>query len=614
LILIDCGAPKHGGGAVTVDELRGELVRIGRSGESTPEENAAAERLIATIDSGSGSHLKRQALDELVTELMKQPAAVKAATRIESMARGRAVRVKSTDELKAKAQGNWEKVAGNVHHGAAKQHALPDVLEWHRGDKRLNNVVIKTILAKVSKEQPYGRLRVASLQQLRISDEPVSTPSSADLGVHIPTEYRHLAPTAKGATEWSLFEELASRFAAAGLSVYSKPHEDTPTVLMLSPELYNRPELCLELSKHIPDTDQLVATDNVKKRNRGSVMGRASIMGGGGGGRASISGGRRGSNLLLQLDQPALTLTQAVSEAEMQESRWLPKFSCFGRRKGEDQKAKDDDVHAVDMISTAGGAAFVPLFSTQSTLSWYANTCPTTLADGALTSLKFDKWPASRDLQEAMVFSIANEMKKKHIEGTLKSKPASPAPKGSTEASKYSDAPTDGGINREEWGAGSGERRPSHQDEIPELSKPPSHRAFGMTDLPSHRGVEAEAGAEPVADVEAGAPADSADGAAGSKAGSPSSTGRSSNSGSNRKGSARGGMRGWSSSKKDKDTAEPAATAATSGRAAADTEMRVDEFTSHKDILPIVDESGEGAPASAPAAAKPKGPERRLSA
>jgi hypothetical protein len=110
---------------------------------------------------------------------------------------------------------------------------------------------------------PYHPLaQVFDITELRLSMEPPAAAfNDGKLKVHVPTEYKQLAATAKDATEWSLYEEICERFTTAGATVVPEPTENTPTVIMLCPDLYTEFELCLGLSNYLPDKDQCLDSD-----------------------------------------------------------------------------------------------------------------------------------------------------------------------------------------------------------------------------------------------------------------------------------------------------------------------------------------------------------------
>ena len=202
--------------------------QLDNGGDSSPEQHNAAERLISAVESGSGVHLQRKELDGLIAELQGQPEALAALTRVQSTIRGHLARTASA----AGSKGGWGRARSNML--KSKKAGLPDVLEWHREDKLFTDVAIKTIIAQVTCEQPFGRPRATKLSQLKIGGEPPAwhTGGASGYAVHVMPELRELKPTAKGGAEATLYDELAAQFAAHGIAVQDAPAPDTPSVLV----------------------------------------------------------------------------------------------------------------------------------------------------------------------------------------------------------------------------------------------------------------------------------------------------------------------------------------------------------------------------------------------
>lgn len=294
LLLVDAGPPTRSSGPVTVTELRAQLKRLARSGESTAEETYAVEQLIETLESGFEDR---------------------------------------------------------------------EVVEWFRNDERFSNVVLKTIVANIVAVQPTKNANAAHVSQMKISSEPpLRIPKTGlGLGVHIPAEYLELAPTAAGSTEASLFHEVATRFLAFGIRVHAHPTAGTATVFLLCSELYERPDLMHALAQMLPPKD-----DEEEKPTLPS--------------RLSVSG-----SVQMLKTQSTSSSTRSVL-------------------------LKHTDTPGAPLQITAT-AAWLPLFSTSTTLSWYSSQCPSSLGStGAGDTFEFDKWPTSQPLQEAAVLSIAKDM------------------------------------------------------------------------------------------------------------------------------------------------------------------------------------------------------------
>jgi len=380
LILIDEGPPKRSSGAVTSDELRAQARMLSRSGETTAEEDNAIEWLIATLEENNAAHMRKVAINMEIAELKSQPGAHLAAEKIQAVSRGRRSRALSNTAARETHEGS--------HHSVEP---LPEELEWHRDDRRFTDVVLKTILAKATAQEPKAQLRATKLSQLRISDEtPFRVPPTGlGIGVHIPAIYRELAPTAQGGSARSLFEELALRLSAHGITVHQSITSGAPTLFLVCPELYARPDLVSNLADLLPDeaqeTKRGTATE-VSREQGTSPVEFLTFM--------SVGNKVKPARLSLSAVKPRRVSVMAPRRA----STMLNQANVPGR---------------ASRASLRGKTEVLGLFSTASTLSWYSSNCPQKLTDAvSLTSIEFDKWPTSVALQDAAAVAIAKELLK----------------------------------------------------------------------------------------------------------------------------------------------------------------------------------------------------------
>ena len=130
------------------------------------------EHMVAMLAKGSGSeHMQKAAMVKRVADLKSRPEAYEAAVRIQAMARGKIARgggVRSymaAVHIQAMTRGRIARRGGakSVQTTPTEDRKLANVLEWHRGDRRFTDVVLKTVLAKVIKEQMLGRHPVSSV-------------------------------------------------------------------------------------------------------------------------------------------------------------------------------------------------------------------------------------------------------------------------------------------------------------------------------------------------------------------------------------------------------------------------------------------------------------------
>jgi len=268
---------------------------------------------------------------------------------------------------------------------------LPEELEWHRDDRRFTDVVLKTILAKATAQEPKAQLRATKLSQLRISDEtPFRVPPTGlGIGVHIPAIYRELAPTAQGGSARSLFEELALRLSAHGITVHQSITSGAPTLFLVCPELYARPDLVSNLADLLPDeaqeTKRGTATE-VSREQGTSPVEFLTFM--------SVGNKVKPARLSLSAVKPRRVSVMAPRRA----STMLNQANVPGR---------------ASRASLRGKTEVLGLFSTASTLSWYGSNCPQQLSGAlSLSSIEFDKWPLSTALQDAAAIAIAKELLK----------------------------------------------------------------------------------------------------------------------------------------------------------------------------------------------------------
>jgi hypothetical protein len=115
------------------------------------------------------------------------------------------------------------------------------------------------------------------------------------------------------------------------------------------------------------------------KPKRGSVMGRASVM---------------GAQVMTKPPRRASTMFQAADAGAS-----LQTTGCG-----------------------SGDVAWLALYSTATTLSWYGNNCPPGLtgAVSSLASFEFDKWPTVPEQQEAAAIGIAKELMKRKTSAAVR--------------------------------------------------------------------------------------------------------------------------------------------------------------------------------------------------
>jgi len=388
LILVDEGPPKRSSGAVTPNELRAQAHRLSRSGESTPDEDVAMKWLVSILESNNAAHTRRVAINKEVAELKRQPGAHTAAAQIQAVSRGRRSRM-SSNSATPEPHGGSEWIAGNIRQDHFVE-ALPDELEWHRDERRFTDVVLKTILAKATAEEPKAQRRATRLSQLSISDEtPFRVPPTGlGIGVHIPALYRELAPTAQGSNAPSLFEELAFRLSAHGIRVHQTTTAGAPTVFLVCPELYDRPDLVCKLVDLLPELD------HTRETKRGAAR-RQSIS-------KAVSAAVRSTVRRASIMQP--------SRSSIRQTR---RGSTVQPRRGSAMLSQANVPGRTSLGSSDGDEAFLGLYSTASTLSWYGSNCPQQLSGAlSLSSIEFDKWPLSTALQDAAAIAIAKELLK----------------------------------------------------------------------------------------------------------------------------------------------------------------------------------------------------------
>ena len=138
--------------------------------------------------------------------------------------------------------------------------SFPDVLEWHRDERRFVDVVLKSIAGTVTTKQPAGVKQAMTLADLRISDEKPEPAHYGHHAVHLLPEYRELKPTVKGEdAHASLFDEIADSFAECGVRVIERRMEGVPSVVLLCPELFERLEMVHALLSILPANPELPA-------------------------------------------------------------------------------------------------------------------------------------------------------------------------------------------------------------------------------------------------------------------------------------------------------------------------------------------------------------------
>jgi len=255
------------------------------------------------------------------------------------------------------------------------------------------------------KEAVEAAIKMANVGHLVLSNEtPLRVPwSGLGFGVHIPPEYRELAPTSPGSKEPSLFHEIASMFLGCGITVHQNPIPGAATVIVLCPELYSRPDLVHSISCLLPSHQTQAETNEAaaKPNRRGSFA-------------LEAGGARRRSSGII--DTSAITGGGAPNQAE----------------RGSMQIIQGDSREVMTQMTNT---AWLPMFSTASTLSWYGNQCPSALREkGALDSFEFEPWPTSPSLQEAATIAIAKDMLTRVDELAMMGAPAPrlPAPSVAT--------------------------------------------------------------------------------------------------------------------------------------------------------------------------------------
>jgi hypothetical protein len=241
-----------------------------------------------------------------------------------------------------------------------KNNSHPVVMEWIRSDKQMSAVMHKTIIAAVTKEQPVDHRKALDISELYVEGEKLEEEPPNGTQVHVPAVYRELLPmTREVGGPKNLFDEIAARFAERGVTVYDRPACGVPTVVVLSPELYQRQDLTKQLLNCFP----LNQREDLAKQVR-----RAPRPGAG--------------------------------------ANWLASGTGANTRQSARLSAQRDSAASVgnDMLS-------VSLYSTAQSLQWYTSRCPDLFKPIVLTQ-SFQQWPASKVLQKIVVGRIAIELGK----------------------------------------------------------------------------------------------------------------------------------------------------------------------------------------------------------
>ena len=108
-------------------------------------------------------------------------------------------------------------------------------------------------MGTVTTKQPPGSKRATSLAELRISDEKHEPTHYKHHAVHLLPEYRLLLPTTIGEdAHATLFDEIADSFAECGITVLETPQKGVPSVIMICPGVFDRPEVVQGLLRILP--------------------------------------------------------------------------------------------------------------------------------------------------------------------------------------------------------------------------------------------------------------------------------------------------------------------------------------------------------------------------
>jgi hypothetical protein len=355
--------------------------------------------------------------------LLALPEALDAAVLIQSRFRGKLVRSKGDAKTAGKKKAGWAKLDGQLQSGNGNtsdvpEMDLPDMLEWHRDEKYFTDFALKTIVAKATRAQPFHCRKAERVEQLRMGDE---APFSVAVSVYLLPEYSQLRALTKPGM--NLFEELETAFTTRGIEVLQEPAPDAATVVLVSPELYERPEIAVKVAVRL---EKLTGSADGQKRRKSSMLGgqrKASLL------KRSPTISLKRAPTMSSLKRQGTTALKRQGTTRLSVAR---KSTRFLERTGEDDTEppivlKLAGIGDGSLIRAADGSLWMGLFSTSNTPSWYANRCPSRLK-ALLSTFVFAKWPVSPALQDVAVAEVgrtlAEAQRAKARRGTVQHRPS----------------------------------------------------------------------------------------------------------------------------------------------------------------------------------------------
>ena len=269
--------------------------------------------------------------------------------------------------------------------------SFPDVLEWHRDQRRFVDVVLKSVVGTVATKQPPGARQPLTIAELRMSDEKPEPTHFGHHAVHLLPEYRELRPTTKGAdAHATLFDEIADSFAQCGVQVLERRMQGVPSVIVISPDFYQQPAVVEALVNILPANPEL-ARKSESRRKSFSAGKSATKM------AATLASTTTDPKKLAAESKKAAKRLAAESEAQAKRKVKEAKVEAkrlAARTKAAAKKAGMGSKNLADSGEPVAQLLWLPFYCTSNSPSWYKRRCPPALKNNvAFQQLEFEVWP-----------------------------------------------------------------------------------------------------------------------------------------------------------------------------------------------------------------------------